>query len=191
MIAGKTKRLDRGIDWMYAGGVGGPQYEEEERKKESEEYLLGKEFNPNHAAAASGDFNLSGAAGRTVENVVSAPPPPPLPKEEEEEEAPNTNTVEHRNESFHLRHEDPMFLVHQKQNQLQTKNEKKMELFSRVVGHDSFHTKRRDESENDYLREKEYKRKKKKKKKKYSSSRDKRRSYSSEEEDESHDARKR
>lgn len=133
----KSKRLDRGIDWMYQGGQtsgsGGAlsAFEEEQKKKEAEDYLLGKEYNPSNVK--SGDFaqaasessvglNKVIAAAEILPVVIQQVPTKALTAEQEW----NTN--------FHLRYEDPMFMVEQRRKAKERDREKKKQLFG--DGHD-------------------------------------------------------
>jgi len=130
-IAGrKNVRRDRGIDWMYQGGAAA----KEDEIRKNEEYLMGKEFQPEGKAA--GDFADLEEGG--VNDVIAKKPAAseePVPVAAAAAAPVNAEpTVADRNEAFRMRHEDPMFLVSQTQRQKQTQQDKKRALYERVVG---------------------------------------------------------
>mmetsp|Transcript_86173 Transcript_86173/g.248845 ORF Transcript_86173/g.248845 Transcript_86173/m.248845 type:complete len:527 (-) Transcript_86173:94-1674(-) len=173
----KSTRIDRGVDWMYQGTTGALAKEDAERK--AEEYLLGKEYVPE--GAAHGDFG-EGDEGQGINNVLKA-------KEDmAQSDIPgaayaNEPTVKDRNEDFHLRVEDPMFLVSQKQREKEARHDKTKALYERVVGY----TEHYDQRDSKKKAKKEKKRHKKHKKK--SSRRDRDRKYS-DEDDRTEESRK-
>lgn len=129
----KSNRLDRGIDWMYQGGPrsdGKPSaYEEEQRKKEQEDYLLGKEFNPDNAkkgdlAVAESTVGVNMVLTRASENRVD--------DVQVAKEKIHQNDEQDWNSNFHLRHEDPMFFVEQQRKAQIEHQEKKQRLFEKV-----------------------------------------------------------
>lgn len=132
----KPSRLDRGIDWMYQGGPKGDgkptAYEEEQRMKEQEEYLLGKEFNPNNVkkgdlAVAESSVGVNMVLTRAAEHA--------LDEQQIVEERSKRDDVQDWNSNFHLRHEDPMFLVEQKRKAEIEDRERKQRLMERVDRH--------------------------------------------------------
>lgn len=112
-MTGRKVGLDRGIDWMYQGGTGTAQADEEEKDRES--YLLGKEFDSSGKGIVEGSLGaLVGTA--KVDDVVNTQSQL-LRKEgcsssevacmaSRNEEIPND-----WNEEFRLKYEDPMFEV--------------------------------------------------------------------------------
>ena len=130
-IAGrKSVRRDRGIDWMYEGGAAAAK---EAQLKQSEEYLLGKEYVPE--GGKTGDF-ADLEQGRVNDVVVATAAASEELKPAALAAAPvNAQpSVADRNEAFRMRHEDPMFLVSRTQQEKQTQHQKKRDLYERVVG---------------------------------------------------------
>lgn len=133
-IAGRSsKKRDRGIDWMYEGGRG--EAAKEAELKQNEEYLMGKEFQPQ-GGKGGGDFADLESGG--VLNDVITKKPPAVEKQVPEAAAHAPMNAEpsvaDRNEAFRMRHEDPMFLVSRKKSEIQTQHDKKRALYERVVG---------------------------------------------------------
>ncbi len=179
---------NRGIDWMYQGAAS----KSEQRKAEEEDYLLGKEYNPSNVK--TGDLavgNESVGMTKIVESV-----------DNRSEFSANQFG---RNEGFHLKHEDPMFLVNQTRREKEKLQRKKKELFdtaaSSMRGEKRNKSRRSDKrrkskrearersyslSSSDEEEERRRRRKKKDKKKK----RKRRRSYSSDSEDSKNRRRK-
>lgn len=129
----KSNRLDRGIDWMYQGGIASGNseaaltgFEEEQKKKEHEDYLLGKEFNPSNSK--KGDL-ASASEPFTGVNMIITRSSDGFEKGGTERISEN---VQDWNSNFHLKHEDPMFLVEQQRNEKKMENEKKRRLFESV-----------------------------------------------------------
>lgn len=132
----KSNRLDKGIDWMYQGGPksdGNPTaFEEEQKQKEQEDYLMGKEFNPNSVkkgdlATAESSVGVNMVLTRAAEGTVVDP-------SLVEKERTERDDIQDWNSNFHLRHEDPMFSVEQQRKEMKEHNEKKQRLFERVNG---------------------------------------------------------
>jgi hypothetical protein len=135
----KTKRLDRGIDWMYQGGqtsasAGGAMtaFEEEQKKKEAEEYLLGKEYNPSNVK--SGDFaeaatGTSMGVNKIITATATVVETAPV---ESPSQVKNISAEQEWNTNFHLRYEDPMFMVEQRRKEKERDKEKKRQLFEGV-----------------------------------------------------------
>jgi hypothetical protein len=136
----KSNRLDRGIDWMYQGGPrsdGKPSaYEEEQKRKEQEDYLLGKEFNPDNAkkgdlavaeSAVGVNVVLTRTAGNQIDETLLA------------KEKIHHNDVQDWNSNFHLRHEDPMFFVEQQRRAQVEHQEKKQRLLEKVNNDEGRH----------------------------------------------------
>jgi hypothetical protein len=132
-IAGRSsKKRDRGIDWMYEGGRG--EAAKEAGLKQNEEYLMGKEFQPQ--GKVGGDF-VDLESGGVLNEVITKKPAAVENQVPEAAAAAPVNaepSVADRNEAFRMRHEDPMFLVSRKHHEIQTQHEKKRALFERVVG---------------------------------------------------------
>ena len=139
----KSNRLDRGIDWMYQGGgvrgkdEGPTAFEEEQEKKEQEDYLLGKEFNPSKvtkgdlAAAADSSSGVNFVLTRAAESTATAA------AVADQETNPSGQMMEHSdvqdwNSNFHLRHEDPMFMVEKERKGRQEHEEKRERLIASV-----------------------------------------------------------
>lgn len=131
-----STRLDRGIDWMYQGGPRSDgkltAYEEEQKKKEQEEYLLGKEYNPNNVA--KGD--LAAEDSNVGVNMVLTRTSEIVDDSRVEKERTERDDIQDWNSNFHLRHEDPMFMVEQQRKEKQTQVEKKERLFKSVRSDD-------------------------------------------------------
>jgi N-terminal domain of CBF1 interacting co-repressor CIR len=137
-ISGKKTIMDRGIDWMYQGGTTGDLAREDAAKK-AEEFLLGKEY--VGTGAVRGDFDDTGKK-EGINNVLDTKPVPAAPLSmmgtagelafQRDDDDPTS--VKHRNESFRLRVEDPMFLVNQKHREKTVKAEKNRALYEKVVG---------------------------------------------------------
>jgi len=139
----KSNRLDRGIDWMYqGGGVGNDNqttaFEEEQKEKEKEEYLLGKEYNPSNvkkgdlaSAESSVGVNMiiTRAAVSASASASSANNTAGVAAGSGQAER---NDTQDWNSNFHLRHEDPMFLVEQQRKEKKRDEEKKRQLFDSV-----------------------------------------------------------
>jgi len=134
----KSNRLDRGIDWMYQGGPksdGNPTaFEEEQKEKEQEDYLMGKEFNPSSVkkgdlATAESSVGVNMVLTRAAEGTIIDP-------SLVEKERTERDDVQDWNSNFHLRHEDPMFSVEQQRKEMNEHNEKKQRLFERVNNED-------------------------------------------------------
>ena len=177
-IAGHKKKLDRGIDWMYQGQSKDSEIAKEDEAKKNEEFLLGKEFVPDNAA--KGDLDQGGInegvnkvlASTTTTAAATA-------KEEPEREAARprvpVESVADRNEAFRIRHEDPMFLVTQRETEKKRAYEKKKELYERVTGKRAVDASRdydegswdRDEEKRKKKRRKEDKKDRKRRKKKH------------------------
>jgi hypothetical protein len=137
-IAGKTGRLDRGIDWMYSGQH---KYTEEQEAKEAEEYLLGKQVvgdggkksdldvgndneGVNAVVQAASTAAVSANAAAVTNNTygpsgVAATAEP---------------SVAERNEAFRVRHEDPMFQVGMAAREKKVQAVQKKELYEKVMG---------------------------------------------------------
>jgi hypothetical protein len=129
----RTKRLDKGIDWMYQGGqtsgsAGGAMtaFEEEQKKKEAEEYLLGKEYNPSNLK--SGDFAEAATGTSSGMNKIIASSAEILPVETQTQ-VKNISAEQEWNTNFHLRYEDPMFMVEERRKEKEREKEKKKQLF--------------------------------------------------------------
>lgn len=128
----KSKKLDRGIDWMYQGGQasgsGGTltAFEEEQKKKEAEDYLLGKEYNPSNMK--SGDFAQAASESSVGLNKVIAAAES-LPVVTQQFLKKDMTAEQEWNADFHLRYEDPMFMVEQRRKEKERDKEKKKELF--------------------------------------------------------------
>ena len=129
----KTKRLDRGIDWMYQGGQssgadGGAMtlFEEEQKKKEAEDYLLGKEYNPSNLK--SGDFAEAATGSSLGVNKIITAAAETVPVETQIAMN-NVSAEQEWNTNFHLRYEDPMFMVEQRRKEKERDKQKKKQLF--------------------------------------------------------------
>jgi len=130
----KLNRLDRGIDWMYQGGPRNDDkptaFEEEQKQKEHEDYLLGKEFNPDKVkkgdlATAESSVGVNMVLTRAAENNSAD-------QVLVEKERTERDDIQDWNSNFHLRHEDPMFMVEQQRTEMREHKEKKQRLFDRV-----------------------------------------------------------
>jgi len=142
-IAGKKSGGDRGTSWMYEGGTAATK--EKEAEREAEEYLLGKEYNPagngSGKVKAAGDFDAL-ASGASVDQIVGAAAAASVQERDYSgaaaaAAASNTaesNPVADRNEEFHRRYEDPMYMVSQRKKERDTDAQKKKALFEKVMG---------------------------------------------------------
>jgi hypothetical protein len=157
----KSNRLDKGIDWMYQGGPksdGNPTaFEEEQKQKEQEDYLMGKDFNPSSVkkgdlATAESSVGVNMVLTRAAEGTV-------VDSSLVEKERTERDDIQDWNSNFHLRHEDPMFSVEQQRKEIKEHNEKKQRLFERVDEEDeSERGKRTDRDRADRKRSKSDKR---------------------------------
>lgn len=151
-LAGKKSKGDRGVNWMYEEG-GGPAYGENaelEAAKEEEEkeaYLLGKEFVPKGQEKHVGDFAVAASMGGVLEkastrgatigageNAAEARGSEAAVhlKDDNEEQVKDDDGRSEFNREFHLRHEDPMFAVHQKREMQRKDVEKKRHLMEKA-----------------------------------------------------------
>jgi len=122
----KSSHLDRGIAWMHEGGMG--EAAKEDRRKQDEEYLMGKEYLA--AGVKGGDFavdEVKDGVNAVIASAAGAMPTYALPSQ-------SGPTVADKNESFRMRYEDPMFLVSKKHHEQQAKVEKTKALYERVIG---------------------------------------------------------
>ena len=103
---------DRGIDWIYEGTAS----KNEQKRAEQEDFLLGKEYNPSNVK--NGDLTLGNESVGLSKIVKSV----------DNRSYDNTRRPE-RNEGFHMRHEDPMFMVNQTRREKEKSQRKKKELF--------------------------------------------------------------
>jgi len=130
----KSNRLDRGIDWMYQGGPRcdgkSTTFENEQKQKEHEDYLLGKEFNPDKVkkgdlATAESSVGVNMVLTRTAESTS-------VDQVLVGKERSERDDIQDWNSNFHLRHEDPMFMVEQQRSEIRNQKEKKQRLFDIV-----------------------------------------------------------
>ena len=152
-LAGKKSKGDRGVNWMYEEG-GGPAYGENteleaaKEEQEKEAYLLGKEYVPQGQEKHVGDFAVAATmagvlekastrgatigAGENVAGVRHDEAPVRLKDDSEEQMKEEEDGRSEFNREFHLRHEDPMFAVHQKREMQRKEVEKKRNLMERA-----------------------------------------------------------
>lgn len=146
-LAGKKSKGDRGVDWMYEEG-GGPAYEEDAKleaareEEKNEAYLLGKEYVPQGQEKHSGDFAVAATMGGVLEKASTRGATIGAGEGNAGGEVLRLkdSTAEHVmdegrsefNREFHLRHEDPMFAVHQKRERQRKEVEKKRNLMERA-----------------------------------------------------------
>ena len=159
-LANKKSVGDRGTNWMYEGhGVagedagknnGGAKSEAAQAVEDAknEAYLLGKEYVPEGQAKNSGDFAVASAMTGALEKASTYGATIGVGTNNNIEgestlriQDGTTTTVssglvdDHNtewNQEFHLRHEDPMFAVQQKQKQKLKDVEKKKRLMERA-----------------------------------------------------------
>ncbi len=122
-ITGQDKKkgaLDKGIDWMYSEG-GGMKTSEEL----NEEFLMGKKFTGRdfmqQAAAVDEKAKKEGSINLILESVAENPSTFNSSTVQEPAAVPVKNDIQKvanydddalaRNREFHLRYEDPMYLV--------------------------------------------------------------------------------
>ncbi|KAL3800033.1 hypothetical protein ACHAW5_003681 [Stephanodiscus triporus] len=150
---------DRGTNWMYEGGgaAAATVAREEEDARRNEAYLLGKEYVPDGKARHSGDFVEASTMTGALEKASTfgamigagyANKGEGAMKLRIQEDATTTSSAaadggdgvnihiddkdKDWSQNFHLRHEDPMFAVHQRR-QAQLKDaEKKKRLLERA-----------------------------------------------------------
>ena len=161
---GAAAAADRGIGWMYEGGTTAAAEKEAEREAEEyllgKEYNpstaarvgdFGASAGGSAAATAVGVESVVTAAATSAKNETESSPPAAavsipgqaLPAGNANEMKPPSAapaataepTVASRNENFHLRHEDPMYMVSQRRRDREVDAEKKKALYERVVGH--------------------------------------------------------
>lgn len=149
-IAGHaSKKLDRGIDWMYTGHSKNSETAQHDAAQQAEEYLLGKSYNP---VAAAGDFSSTGQGKEGVNAVVAGV----QGKDEYHQNSvlkssmmddnasadatagmgstslhPDDSVYE-RNETFRKRHEDPMYEVSLQRLRQEKALEHRKELYERA-----------------------------------------------------------
>ena len=159
-LANKKSVGDRGTNWMYEGhGVagedagknnGGAKSEAAQAVEDAknEAYLLGKEYVPEGQAKNSGDFAVASAMTGALEKASTygatigvgtnnnIEGESTLRIQDGKTAAVSSGLVDDHNtewnQEFHLRHEDPMFAVQQKQKQKLKDVEKKKRLMERA-----------------------------------------------------------
>lgn len=151
-IAGKkSSTLDRGIDWMYQHTAGASELAKEDEAKKQEEFLLGKEFVPDGAAA--GDFD-DGDQTQGIHNVMAQQhQQEQQEQDDQQDQQPSAEghygpSVKDRNESFRMRMEDPMFAVSRQRHDILQKHEHTKELYDKVGGPVTLMRKSEEEEEN-------------------------------------------
>jgi hypothetical protein len=122
-ITGQDKKkgaLDKGIDWMYSEGGGMKTADEL-----NEEFLLGKKFTGRdfmqQAAAIDEKAKKEGNINHILESVAEKPSTLNSSTNQEPTALPEKNHIQKvanydddalaRNREFHLRYEDPMYMV--------------------------------------------------------------------------------
>jgi hypothetical protein len=138
------------VNWMYEEG-GGPAYGENaeleaaKEEEQNEAYLLGKEYVPKGQEKQVGDFAVAATMGGVLEKASTRGATIGVGESAEAMGAASVrlkddNEVAVReddgrsefNREFHLRHEDPMFAVHQKRESQRKEVEKKRNLMERA-----------------------------------------------------------
>lgn len=144
------------------GGGDGPNYNEEEESRKNEAYLLGKEYVPDGGSKNIGDFAVAstmtgalekastygatigvgavdavGSGGGTTTSLRimqqdSLPSDAATGKTSKTSIDDYENNHHEWNKEFHLRHEDPMFAVHQRRMEQEKDIQKKKRLMERV-----------------------------------------------------------
>ena len=145
--------VDRGINWMYEGGGAAAASSNDAAASaaedaKNEEYLLGKEYVPEGAKAA-GDFAMATSMTAALEKASTAGAAigsgdaygPPGARDQDaglrlQDDAPavaaNDDQDGEWGREFHLRHEDPMFAVHQRRKEQVREDEKRRRLMERA-----------------------------------------------------------
>ena len=156
----KTNRLDRGIDWMYQGGGvrdsgdgKSTAFEEEQKSKEQEDYLMGKEFNPSDVK--KGDLASAADSSAGVNFVLTRAAESSANTTVHDSNWTERSDAQDWNSDFHLRHEDPMFLVEQQRKEKELDKEKKERLIASVNDDDYDNSRRRRDRDRDHDRNKD------------------------------------
>ncbi|KAL7509727.1 hypothetical protein ACHAXN_006693 [Cyclotella atomus] len=153
-LAGKKSKGDRGVNWMYEEGRGpayGENNTEAKEEEEKEAYLLGKEYVPKGQERHVGDFAEAAAMGAVLEKASTRGATIGVGeaggaagassrggdavvhlKDDNEEQIKDDDGRSEFNREFHLRHEDPMFAVHQKREMQRKDAEKKRHLMEKA-----------------------------------------------------------
>jgi len=177
MRGSNRNRKDRGIAWMYQEGGEAAM---EDKRKQAEEYLLGKEFVPDVKKTADEDQKQGiNAVVSATESIL--PTKKVDPSQEEEIIDPSK-----RNEAFRLQHEDPMFFVQQERKTRDDRASQNDALRARVTGQEVVRVntsimgpkkekkkrRKKDDSDSEDSRRRRKKKHKKSRKRSYSSDED-------------------
>ncbi|KAL7440301.1 hypothetical protein ACHAXH_006187 [Discostella pseudostelligera] len=142
---------DRGTNWMYEGGTksgaadGFNEVQAEEEARKNEAYLLGKEYVPEGSIRNTGDFALASTMTGALEKASTYGATIGAGYNNDGNGGAvataaaavgggdgTTLRIQEWNKEFHLRHEDPMFAVHQRRMAQEKDVQKKKRLMERA-----------------------------------------------------------
>lgn len=155
-IAGRKRKTDRGIDWMYQNAE---RLRQDEADRNAEDFLLGKQYVADKNSFKS---QSEGDAATGIHAVVMKQEPVAgddgqdqylqQPQGDGDQKAAGSDNdddrkmpasandaglaadVVSRNEQFRLSHEDPMYMVQMQQREMEQRAEKQSQLYEKVTG---------------------------------------------------------